>query len=182
MLVAKQVADLITVTRVLIVPILIWLGVTQSQESLPLAVWLMIADWTGDLFDGIIARRSRRKYQTWIGDHDLEADILVSFGLMIYLLLVGFVELPVVGLYLVIWALIFWRWGFHRTLGMLIQAPIYLWFLVVSIREVPQAGLWILAWMVSVTVLTWPKFVVEIVPNFLDGIRAVFRVHQRDDR
>ena len=62
------------------------------------------------------------------------------------------------------------------------DAPIYLWFLVVSIREVPQAGLWILAWMVSVTVLTWPKFVVEIVPNFLDGIRAVFRVHQRDDR
>jgi hypothetical protein len=182
MLVAKQVADLITLARVLIVPILIWLGVTEGHDSLPLAVWLMIADWTGDLFDGILARRSRRKYRTWIGDHDLEADMLVSFGLMIYLLIAGFVELPVVGSYLLFWALVFWRWGFHRTLGMLIQAPIYLWFLVVSIRETPHTGLWILAWMVSVTVLTWPKFSEEIVPNFLDGMRAVFRTRQRNDR
>jgi phosphatidylglycerophosphate synthase len=181
MLVAKQVADLITVARVLIVPILIWLGVTQGHDSLPLAVWLMIADWTGDLFDGIIARRSRRKYRTWIGDHDLEADMLVSFGLMIYLLVAGFVDLSIVGLYLLFWALVLLRWGFHRTLGMLIQAPIYLWFLVVSILEPPRMGLWILAWMVSVTVLTWPKFLVEIVPNFLDGMRGVFRARQRKE-
>ena len=181
MLVAKQVADLITVARVLIAPLLVGIGIAKGPASLSLAVWLMIADWTGDLADGILARRSSLQYRSWIGDHDLEADILVSFGLMIYLLVVGFVEIPVVGVYLLFWALIFWRWGFHRSLGMLFQAPIYFFFLVVSIREAPRPGLWILAWMLSVTVLTWPKAIVDTIPGFLEGMRSAIQAYKRDD-
>jgi phosphatidylglycerophosphate synthase len=181
MLVAKQVADLITIARVLIAPLLIWLGAAQGEASLPLAVWLMIGDWTGDLVDGIIARRSRRQYETWIGSHDLEADIVVSLGLMIYLLVVGYVDLPVVGVYLLFWALVFWRWGFHRPLGMLLQAPIYMWFLVVALQAPARPGLWILAWMGAVTIITWPKAIVDTVPGFLDGMREAIAAYKRDE-
>jgi hypothetical protein len=179
--VAKQVADFITIARVLIAPVLIWLGITRGEASLPLAVGLMIADWTGDLVDGPIARRSRRRYDTWIGDHDLEADILVSLGLMFYLLVVGYVELQVVGLYILFWALIFWRWGFYRPLGMLLQAPIYIWFLVVAIQDPSRSGLWILAWIFAVTVLTWPKAFEDTVPGFLDGMRKALKAYKPED-
>ncbi|MBF8285888.1 MAG: hypothetical protein HW378_4803, partial [Anaerolineales bacterium] len=62
MLVSRQFADLITVMRFAVAFILPWLGMAQRAAGLPLAVWLMIADWTGDCLDGPIARRSRVYY------------------------------------------------------------------------------------------------------------------------
>ena len=60
MIVAKQVADLITTIRALIAVCLMWLGITHKADGLSLAAGLMIADWIGDMVDGRIARRSRR--------------------------------------------------------------------------------------------------------------------------
>ncbi len=53
----------------------------------------MIANWTGDLLDGRIARRSRMVDHTWIGDHDLEVDMAVSTGLLVYMQQSGFVNI-----------------------------------------------------------------------------------------
>src|SRR3989304_1760435 len=92
MLVAKQVADLITFARGMLAFYLAWLGATLSEHGLPIAVWAMIINWTGDSVDGALARHSRRQYHTWIGDHDLQIDMLVSFGLLIYMLLAGYVH------------------------------------------------------------------------------------------
>jgi len=93
MIVAKQFADLITATRGLIAFFLIWLGSSHGAEGLSLAVWLMLADWIGDAIDGPISRRSSVKYHTWIGDHDLEVDMTVSIGLLIYLLQSGYLSI-----------------------------------------------------------------------------------------
>ena len=92
LIVAKQVADFITTLRALLVVILPWLGLTQGKAGLPLAVWLMIADWTADSVDGSIARRSHPYHHTWIGDHDLEVDMLVSLGLLGYLVAGNFLS------------------------------------------------------------------------------------------
>src|SRR3989304_997708 len=125
MLVSKQFADLITVMRFAVAFILPWLGLAQRAAGRPLAVWLMIADWAGDCLDGAVARRSRVHDHTWVGDHDLEADMLVSGGLLAYLVFARFLDLHLAGAYLLIWALVFWYWGLLRSLGMLFQAPIY---------------------------------------------------------
>lgn len=180
MLVAKQVADIVTLSRGLLTLVLIWLGVTQREAALPLICWVMIADWTGDLVDGPMARRSQVQRQSWIGDHDLEIDIMVSFGLLVYLLAAGYVSLPIVAVYLLFWALIFWRWGVPRSLGMLIQAPIYGLFLWTAIRETPASGWWVMGWIAAVLVITWPKFPREVVPGFLHGMAAVWRQYRRE--
>jgi len=78
MIVAKQVADLITLTRALLLFVFAWLGLTTGAQALPLAALLLIYSWTSDLLDGSIARRSRVYYHSWLGDHDLEVDMAVS--------------------------------------------------------------------------------------------------------
>ncbi len=172
MLVAKQVADLITLSRAMLAFYLAWLGVAQGDVVLPLVVWLMISNWTGDSCDGALARRSRIYYHTWVGDHDLEIDILVSLGLLVYMLMAGYVDLLLVGVYLLIWALVFMRWGYPRSLGMLIQAPIYGWFIWIAVLHAPAHGWWLVIWIFAAVVITWPRFPQEVVPGFLDGLRA----------
>lgn len=179
MLVAKQVADLITISRGLLALVMIWLGVTRGSAALPLVCWLMLLDWMGDFVDGPIARRSRIYYHSWVGDHDLEVDIAVSFGLLLYLLGAGYVDLRLAAVYLLFWALVFWRWGVPRSLGMLIQAPIYGWFLWVGVRDAPMAGLWVVGFIVALIVITWPRAFREVIPGFLRGMRDVWQQYRR---
>jgi hypothetical protein len=82
-MVAKQVADLITFGRLLLGFLLAWLGIKWGGKGLIAALWILILNWTTDFFDGRIARRSSVYYHTWIGDHDLEVDMLVSVGLLL---------------------------------------------------------------------------------------------------
>jgi hypothetical protein len=78
MLVAKNFADLITLTRAVIGFCLAWLGISQGAAALPRAVSFLIAAWTSDVADGPVARRSRVQYSSWLGDHDLEVDMAVA--------------------------------------------------------------------------------------------------------
>jgi hypothetical protein len=171
-IVAKQVADVITGMRALIALFLIWLGESQGAAGLHLAIWAMLADWIGDAVDGPIARRSRVVYQSWIGDHDLEVDMTVSVGLLAYLLLSGYLSVWVGAVYIMLWGLGFWRHGgVPRSYGMLFQTPIYAWFLYVALRDAPGTG-WVLpAFIVIIIVLTWPRFPQMVIPGFLNGLR-----------
>jgi hypothetical protein len=180
--VAKQVADLLTFTRGLLLFILPWLALTSGQESLSLAAILLIANWTGDILDGALARRSSKRYNTWIGDHDLEIDMAVSLGLLVYMLVTGYIPLPIGVVYILIWTIYLWRKGIPRTMGMLFQAPIYAWFIYTSLRYTPSTGLWVIAWLLAVVVITWPRFPREVIPGFLSGMKAQFSPGEKEDQ
>lgn len=181
MLVAKQVADLLTASRAFLGLYLIWLGFSGGTEGLPLAVWVLIAAWTSDCLDGPIARRSGFAGSTWIGDHDLEADITVSIGLMFYLLVGGFVSPWMGAFYCLVWILVILRYSLPRSLGMLFQAPIYGWFIWIANVQVPEVGRWLLVWIFVIVVLTWPRFPKEVVPGFLVGFRDIMPIHRRGE-
>lgn len=172
MIVAKQVADLITSTRVLIAFFLVILGFIRGAAGLPLAAWLMILDWFGDMVDGRIARRSRVQYRTWIGDHDLEVDMTVSIGLLFYLLGAGYVNIWMAGGYIFLWCLYFWQQGgISHSYGMLFQAPIYGWFIWIALRDAPWAGWIIVVFFLTVLAVTWPYFPKVMVAGFFAGFR-----------
>jgi phosphatidylglycerophosphate synthase len=175
MLAAKQVADLITSARVVVAFGLAWLGWAYGENALALAVGLMLFDWTGDMLDGPIARLSRSRRHTWIGDHDLEVDMLVSAGLLAYLVLAHLTPAWLAGLYVLAWAALFWRSGLLRSLGMLFQAPIYGGFLWIALRDAPTAGVWMVVWLGAAILLTWPRFPREVVPGFLAGMQHALR-------
>jgi hypothetical protein len=137
-------------------------------------VWILILNWTGDLLDGRIARRSRVYYQTWLGDQDLEVDMLFSAGLLIYMISSGFINPWLALAYFLLWGLVFWNMGIVRSLGMLFQTPIYGWFIVVSLLQVPEHGRFLLIWILISLILTLPLFIKTIVPDFLDGISELW--------
>lgn len=169
MIVAKQVADLITLSRALLLLVFAWLGLTQGAEAVPLAALLLVYSWFSDLLDGSLARRSRVYYHSWLGDHDLEVDMAVSVGVLIYLLASGFIGLPVGIVYILVWVLIFLRWGLQRSPGMLFQAPIYVAMIWVSLRDAFYFGIVQLFLIISAVIITWPRFPREVVPGFLAG-------------
>lgn len=179
MLTAKQTADLITWGRSALALALAAVGLVWPAGSLPLAVGLMLLDWTGDNLDGFFARRGPVGAHSWIGDHDLEVDMLVSLGLLVYLTGAGWLNVLWAGLYLLGWAIVFWRLGLQRPLGMLFQAPIYAWFIGVALIWATPAGIWIPVWVLALILITWPKFPREVVPGFLRGMRRVWSEARR---
>jgi phosphatidylglycerophosphate synthase len=171
----KRLADSLTAGRALLALALAVLGLSRAPQALSTAALILLACWCTDLFDGALARRSGLAGHSWIGDHDLEVDVLVSLGVLTYLVGSGFLA-PLYGLaYLVLWGLIFHRWGWRRDPAMLFQAPIYLWFLIVALRVAPASGAWLIGWILAVVVVTWPRFPREVVPGFLAGMRQALR-------
>lgn len=182
MLVAKQVADLFTLSRAMLMIVFAWLGLTQGKAALPAAALLLVYSWTSDLLDGAIARRSRVYYHTWLGDHDLEVDMSASVGVLVYLVAAEYVSLWVAGIYVLIWLLVFWRWGLQRSPGMLFQAPIYAGLIVISLRDALYYGLLQVFWILSAVIVTWPRFPREVIPGFLAGFRFLRKNGGSSDR
>ena len=172
--ITKQLADIITFSRVLLIPLILWLGLANGQEALPIIVGLMIYNWTADSLDGPLARRNPTPNQSWIGQRDLEIDMLISASVLGYLVLAALLPWPVATVYILVWLLYFYRKGGSQFTGIIFQVPIFGWFILMALTESPQVGLWLLAWVILAIVLTWPKFPKVIVPDLINDLRAVF--------
>jgi phosphatidylglycerophosphate synthase len=173
-MVAKQLADFITLLRFSLALIFPWLALDYGRESLTWAGALLALNWTGDILDGSLARRSKFEQQTWIGDHDLEVDMGVSLGLLFYLLINNYVQALIIFVYLGIWALYFLNKGLPRSMGMLFQAPIYAWLIYIELMFAPKMGYLLVGWVLCAVVITWPRFPHEVIPGFLSGLRTTF--------
>ena len=170
MLVAKQVADLLTITRVAIAFAYVYLGIARGASGLYWTIWLLLLSWTTDVLDGLLARRSRVQYHTWLGDHDLEVDIFISAGLLVYMLLSKYVPYTVGLTYMLLWGFVFLRIGIPRSLGMLLQAPVYGFFIYIAIRDAGGLGYVLIGYILTIVILTWPRFPQDVVPGFIEGI------------
>jgi hypothetical protein len=90
-------------------------------------------------------------------------------------MLSGFVYWQIVVGYLVLCILIIVLRGYGRSLGMLIQAPIYSGFIYMAILIPPHTCWWLVAFVLFLIVITWPRFPKQVVPGFLDNIRGTSR-------
>lgn len=178
----KRLADALTGSRLLVAGAFLGLGLVEGASGLPAAGWLLLLNWTGDSVDGALARRSRPYYHTWLGDHDLEVDMLVATGLLTFLVAAGFLPTLWAALYLLLWFFIFALLGIPRSLGMLAQAPVYAWFIVTALHHAPLVGWALVGWILAALLLTWPRFPREIVPGFLGGLRSLGQARRSSSR
>ena len=170
----KAVADTLTGARFLLGLYVVWLGMSNGAEALPAAALTLLVAWISDVLDGPLARRDSRQRHTWIGDHDLEADLAVALGVWVYLALAGFVSAHLALIYGVAAAAMLWHYG-SAPLAWGLQALPYAAMIWVSVQRVPPYGLLLLTFTGLVVVLTWPRFPQRVLPEFLSGIRDLPR-------
>ena len=171
---AKTLADTLTGVRLLLAFFLVWLGWQKGSEAIGSAALILLVAWVTDVLDGPLARRDPRGIRTWIGDRDLEADMAVALGVWIYLVLAGFLSPWLAGLYLVVTAVALWRLG-TAQLAWGVQALPYGAMIWTAWRTVPACGLLLVTYLGLVIVATWPRFPRETVPEFLNGVRGLWR-------
>ena len=170
----KRLADLITLGRAAGALAFAGWALIGGSPILPWAAAFMLANWTGDVLDGALARRSPTARPTWIGSHDLEVDMWVAGCLLTYLALAGLVNARLAVGYALASVVVLAATGWPRALAMLCQAPIYAGFIFVVVERAPAAAVWLVLWPPAAVLLTWPKFPKVVVPEFLAGVRTVW--------
>lgn len=169
----KTIADTLTSARFLLGFYLIWLGLRRGPEAMATAASTLLVAWITDVLDGPLARRDPRHIRTWIGDHDLEADVTVALGVWTYLALAGFLSLWLALAYVVAAAAALWHFGsIHLAWG--VQALPYGAMIWTAWRTVPPYGLLLMAYVSFVVVVTWPRFPQRAL-EFIKGMRDLLR-------
>ena len=170
----KLVADILTTIRFftgLYIIRFATLDVPESVASASLLLWLA---WVTDLIDGPISRLDPRKTQSWIGRHDLTADVTVAFGCWLFMTFSGFVSAFVGVSYLLLSAFLLWYFkSEHLAWGL--QAPPYAGMIWIALTKSPTHGFLLVAWIIFVVLVTWPRFPKYTLPEFLNGMKALFK-------
>jgi phosphatidylglycerophosphate synthase len=169
----KTLADVLTSVRFVLGLYLVWLGRQRGPEAIVPATLTLLVAWTTDALDGPLARRDPRGIRTWIGDHDLEADLAVALGVWVYLTLAGFlVPWLAVAYVLAVGVALGHSGSAHLAWG--VQALPYGVMIWTALRTAPAYGLLLLVWIGLVVVATWPRFPRQTMPEFLNGMRNLW--------
>ena len=174
MLNAKQLADLLTSIRALLALLIVWLGINSGQNSLEVVALIMILAWTTDALDGPLARRTPHINQTWIGNHDLQIDLLVALCLWLYLMIAGYVAAFLAIAYVAACGAILWYTNStHVAWG--VQALPYGTLIWTALQSAQPYGFALIIWVLGIMAATWPRFPRQTLPEFLRGMRELFQ-------
>ncbi len=169
----RPIADGLTLLRSLLGVALAGLS-TAGKNTLSMAVLLVLSAWISDFLDGPLARHDTDHSVTWIGRHDLEADMTAAGGTWIYLWGSGLIGFPLLlGVSLVSMALLVWTRSIHVTSAFM--AISYGTFLGISLRDVPSSGALLIGWLIFLVIVTWPRFLHKA-DEFLKGMRDLFQM------
>jgi phosphatidylglycerophosphate synthase len=189
----KFLADILTALRILLAAIIGWIALTRHDPAGFQAIfWLTIVAFMTDWLDGPIARRSKDAPQTWLGYHDFEIDLMITFALAITLVTYQIIwpVLLAIGIFIywLTWRtffaktkLDFWKtgiWPDHSDDSrdsMLIETMmtvIDFSFLYLVWQQDAELFKILLIWILAVTVLN-PKRSLARVRGFIDVLKRV---------
>lgn len=145
--VMKKLADLLTGLRFVLASLIVWITCTTSPEAgIRIIALLTLLAWTSDILDGPLARRAPEGRQTWLGAHDLAADLSLVFALA--LSLVMWRGAPIILLAGALIVCVLGWMAFHSLapiqLGM---GLVYGLFILMARRFEPVLGAVMLAWI-----------------------------------
>ena len=167
----KPLADTLTIARAILGLCIAGLGLSQGRSALPTVVTAVIIAWLSDLLDGPLARRDEAWHTTWVGEHDAEADLAVSLGIAVYLVLSGYVPAWVGG-GLVLAILLFWCLHSHQLAWPFYALP-YVILLWAAFQEAPAFGWLAVAYLGMTLVLRWRRLMNEFLPQFFGAVGSL---------
>lgn len=169
----KTIANTLTIFRFTIGFIIASIGNIQRKLGLKNAILWLILAWITDVLDGYLARTSKMP-EDFIGKHDIYADMTVSAGVLYFLTVSNFISWKFTLIFVI--TAIFLIWYFkEKAVADGIQAVPYALILYTSLKYEPSYGYLIIAYLLFLIFITWPRFPKEKVPEFINGIRNIFK-------
>ncbi len=170
----KLVADILTTLRFFIGLYIVRFSTLEPNEGIPLASSFLWIAWVTDLLDGPISRLDPRKAQKFIGKHDLTADVTVSLGCWLFLTFSNLIS-PFIGFgYILLGMFLLWYFK-SEYLAWAFQAPPYGMMILFALKYAPTYGMFLIVWIIIVVIVTWPRFPKYTLPEFLGGMKALFK-------
>ncbi|MCD6401936.1 MAG: CDP-alcohol phosphatidyltransferase family protein [Anaerolineales bacterium] len=170
----KTIADVLTITRVFCGFYLFLLALGGKPDTLPIAASILLLSWATDILDGPLARKGKANNSTWVGQHDLTADQLVGTGVWLYLWSADYVS-PVFGVGYLALSILLLLWTRSVHVAWAVQAIPYLMMIITVYVYTKVFAIILVTWLLLVTLVTWPRFTQEKVPEFLGGIAKLFK-------
>jgi len=165
----KPIADALTQARVVLGLCIAILGFWRGREALPQVVLAVILSWLTDLLDGPLARRDPEREQTWIGEHDAEADLSTSVGVTFYLMASRHLA-AWLGIVILLLTLGLWFLRCHQLAWPFYALP-YVALTSVALKAATLLGWAMIAYVASVAVLRWRRLRTEFLPEFFGAAR-----------
>lgn len=170
----KFAADILTSLRFFLGLYIIHFSVYETTQGVASASTLLWIAWVTDLLDGPISRLDPRKVQTWIGRHDLTADVTVALGCWLFLTFSDLIPMWIgLGYILLSALLLLYFKSEHLAWGL--QAPPYGLMILNALKYAPTYGMLLIVWIAFVVIVTWPRFPKHTLPEFLNGMKALFK-------
>ncbi len=167
----RLLADLLTVSRVLLAFLLAVIGWARGAEGLPLAVAVLLISWFTDLVDGPLARCAHSPSPDWIGQHDAEADLATSLGVAAYLAFSGYLP-SWLAVALVVLILGVWFLHSHQLAWPLYAVP-YAILAVVAFGAAPVWGRIMVGYLFGTLVLRYRRLATEFLPEFFQAVATL---------
>lgn len=167
----KAIADMLTFTRLVIGLLIIGVALTRGHEGLSLALLLLLLGWGTDTLDGQLARRVPDRQPSWIGDNDIVVDVLLSFAIMFFFTLGGYIPVLLAVfclLYLIAVTFVFHGW----TLFAIFIGISYGSVLVVSLVYSPRFFLVFMLYIAIMLITTW-SHCWENIMSFFAGFKSI---------
>jgi len=169
----KPLADMLTIARAILGLCIAGLGWLQGEEALPAVVSAVIVAWLSDLLDGPLARRDETARVTWVGEHDAEADLAISLGITVYLVLSGYLA-AWMGAGLVLATLFLWCVHSHQLAWPFYAVP-YVILLWIAFGDTPIFGWLAVAYLGITLLLRWRRLMDEFLPQFFSAVSSLRR-------
>ena len=168
---SKSIADGLTELRAVLAVYIAWLGISRGPGALPKVVMAVIISWITDILDGPLARCDPDERQTWVGEHDAEADLTTSIGLSIYLICADYMA-SCLGIVLLGTMIGLWLMHSHQLAWPFYAVP-YVMLTVVAFKAAPLLGWALLIYVVCALLVHWRRFKDQYLPEFFAAMRAL---------
>ena len=167
----KAAADGLTALRFAIAFFIIVTGFTLGKDGIGIVVVATLIGWTSDIFDGVLARRSRIIGRTWLGENDFTADMSMVFAGFVYLAIARYIPFSYALVYLLFasFLILYFR---SKSVTELAAFPMIVLLFLISLREVPSVGMLYVAWALVGLILFHRRFI-GVVSEFFVNMQAV---------
>jgi phosphatidylglycerophosphate synthase len=162
---------MLTFTRLVIGLLIIAVALIRGPEGLPLALLLLLLGWGTDTLDGQLARRVPDRQPSWIGDNDIVVDVLLSFSIMFFFTLGGYIPVLLAVfclIYLIAVIFVFHGW----TLYAIFVGISYGSVLIVSLLHSPRFFLVFMLYIAIMLITTWTHCW-ENIMSFFTGFKSI---------